>query len=129
MTRLPIWALVPIFMVLVACSGKEPIPAATPTSVAASRRRSTIASSNRGLPSRKITVDNPQGHFPAHHILHRLEGHSTVTSTAAARVVQAPTAAHTAAVSSRRPVPRAHQDIDGIASTLSPANNEIDGRQ
>ena len=35
MTRLPLWALVPILIVLAACSSQAPIPAATPTSVAA----------------------------------------------------------------------------------------------
>ena len=35
MTRPPLWALVPILMVLMACSGQEPIPAATLTSAAA----------------------------------------------------------------------------------------------
>ena len=42
MTRLPIWALVPILMVLVACSGQAPIPAAPPTSVAATAEPSPI---------------------------------------------------------------------------------------
>ena len=45
MTRLPIWALVPILMVLVACSGQEPIPAATLTSAAATAESSSITQS------------------------------------------------------------------------------------
>ena len=43
MTRLPLWALVPILIVLAACSGQTPIPAATPTSVAATAEPSSIS--------------------------------------------------------------------------------------
>ena len=45
MTRLPLWALVPILMVLMACSGQEPIPAATLTSAAATAESSSITQS------------------------------------------------------------------------------------
>ena len=56
MTRLPIWALVPILMVLVACSGQTPIPAATPTSVAATAEPSSITPS----PTNTIPTPPPQ---------------------------------------------------------------------
>ena len=45
MTRLPIWTLVPIFMVLMACSVQTPIPAAPPTSVSATAEPSSITAS------------------------------------------------------------------------------------
>ena len=57
MTRLPIWALVPILMVLVACSGQTPIPAATPTSVVATAEPSSITPS----PTNIIPTPQHQG--------------------------------------------------------------------
>ena len=42
MTRLPLWALLPVLMVLAACSGQSPTPAATPPSVAATAESSSI---------------------------------------------------------------------------------------
>ena len=57
MTRLPTWALVPTLMVLVACSGQTPIPAATPTSVAATAEASSITPS----PTNIIPTPQPQG--------------------------------------------------------------------
>ena len=45
MTRLPVWALAAILMVLVACSEQSTIPAATPTEVAATAEASPIAAS------------------------------------------------------------------------------------
>ena len=57
MTRLPIWALVPILMVLVACSGQTPIAAATPTSVAATAEPSSITPS----PTNIIPTPPPLG--------------------------------------------------------------------
>ena len=56
MTRLPLWALVPLLMVLVACSGQAPIPAATPTSVAATEEPSSITPS----PTNVIPPPPPQ---------------------------------------------------------------------
>ena len=56
MTRLPIWALVPVLMVLVACSGQAPIPAATPTSVVATAEPSFITPS----PTNIIPTPPPQ---------------------------------------------------------------------
>ena len=57
MTRLPIWALVPILVVLVACSGQTPIPAATPTSVAVTAEPSSITPSTTNI----IPTPQPQG--------------------------------------------------------------------
>ena len=57
MTRLPLWALAPILMVLAACSGQAPIPAATPTSVAATAEPSSITPS----PTNIIPTPQPQG--------------------------------------------------------------------
>ena len=57
MTRLPLWILLPIFMVLAACSGQTPTPAATPTSVAATATPSSIAPS----PTNIIPTLPPQG--------------------------------------------------------------------
>ena len=57
MTRLPLWALVPILMVLAACSGETPIPAATPTSVAAMAEPSSIPPS----PANITPTPTPQG--------------------------------------------------------------------
>ena len=56
MTRLPIWALVLILMVLAACSDQTPIPAATPASVAATAEPSSIAPS----PTNIIPTPRPQ---------------------------------------------------------------------
>ena len=49
MTRLPLWALLPILMVLAACSGQTPTPAATPTSVAATAEPSSITPSSTNV--------------------------------------------------------------------------------
>ena len=53
MTRLPLWALLPILMVLLmvlaACSGQTPTPAATPTSVAATAEPSSITPSSTNV--------------------------------------------------------------------------------
>ena len=49
MTRLPLWALLPILMVLVACSGQTPTPAATPTSVVATAEPSSINPSSTNV--------------------------------------------------------------------------------
>ena len=57
MTRLSIWALLLILMVLVACSGQAPIPAATPTSVAATAEPSSITPS----PTNIIPTPPPLG--------------------------------------------------------------------
>ena len=57
MTRLPLWALLPILMVLAACSGQMPTPAATPTSVAATAEPDSLASS----PTNIIPTPPPQG--------------------------------------------------------------------
>ena len=56
MTRLPLWALIPILMLLAACSGQTPIPAATPTSVAATAEPSPISPS----PTNIIPTPPPQ---------------------------------------------------------------------
>ena len=45
MTRLPLWALVPILMLLAACSDQAPIPAATPTPHAATAEPGSITPS------------------------------------------------------------------------------------
>ena len=57
MTRLPLWALVPILMVLAACSDQAPIPAATPSSVAATTEPSSLSPS----PPNIIPTPQPQG--------------------------------------------------------------------
>ena len=57
MTRLPFWALLPILMVLAACLGQTPTPAATPTSVAATAEPSSITPS----PTNIIPTPPPQG--------------------------------------------------------------------
>ena len=49
MTRLPIWALVPVFMVLAACSGQTTIPAATPTSIADEHHPDAFTSGSVGI--------------------------------------------------------------------------------
>ena len=56
MTRLLLWALVPILMVLPACSGQTPTPAATPTSVAATAEPSATTPS----PTNIIPTPPPQ---------------------------------------------------------------------
>ena len=53
MPRFPIWALVLILMVVVACSGQTPIPAATPTPVATTAEPSSI------IPSPTIIIPTP----------------------------------------------------------------------
>ena len=57
MRRLPLWALLPILMVLAACLGQTPTPAATPTSVAATAQPSSIIPS----PTNIIPSPPPQG--------------------------------------------------------------------
>ena len=57
MTRLPLWALLPLLMFLAACSGQTPTPAATPTSVAATAEPSSIALS----PTNIVPTPPPQG--------------------------------------------------------------------
>ena len=54
MTRLPIWALIPVFIALAACSGQATTPAATPTSVSASGEPSPI------VPSPTVVIPTPQ---------------------------------------------------------------------
>ena len=56
MTRLPLWALVPILMVLAACSDQAPIPAATPTPHAATPEPGSITP----LPTNIIPTPPPQ---------------------------------------------------------------------
>ena len=57
MTRLPLWALLPFLMVLSACSGQAPTPAATPPSVVATMESSSIPA----LPADIIPTTPPQG--------------------------------------------------------------------
>ena len=57
MTRLPLWALLPIVMVLAACSDQTPNPAATPPSVLAAAESSSIPPS----PANVIPPPPPQG--------------------------------------------------------------------
>ena len=57
MTRLPFWALLPILMMLAACSGQTPTPAATPTSVAGMAEQSSIYPS----PANITPTPTPQG--------------------------------------------------------------------
>ena len=57
MTRLPIWALIPILMILVGCSGQVTTPAATPTPVSATTDSSSITPS----PTNIIPTPPPQG--------------------------------------------------------------------
>ena len=45
MRKLPLWALLPVLMVLAACSGQTSTPATTPTPVAATAEPSSIAPS------------------------------------------------------------------------------------
>ena len=56
MTRLPLWALLPVLMALAACSVQTPTPAATPTSVAATAEPSSITPS----PTNVIPTPPPQ---------------------------------------------------------------------
>ena len=57
MTKLPVWALVPIIMILVACSGQTQTPAGTSTSVAGTAEQSSIAPS----PASITPTPTPQG--------------------------------------------------------------------
>ena len=54
MTRLPIWALIPVFIGLAACSGEVTTPAVTPTSVSVTGEPSPIA------PSSTVVIPTPQ---------------------------------------------------------------------
>ena len=57
MRRIPLGALLPVLMVLAACSGQTPTPAATPTAVAITADPSSIALS----PTNIIPTPPPQG--------------------------------------------------------------------
>ena len=57
MTRFPLWALLPILMILAACSGQTPTPAATPPSVEATAESSFIPLS----PASIIPTTPPRG--------------------------------------------------------------------
>ena len=59
MTRLPLWALVPILMVLAACSGQAPIPAAIPTSVVATAESSSLPPSPANITPTPIPQSKP----------------------------------------------------------------------
>ena len=56
MTRIPIWTLVPILIILVACSGQTPTPSATQTSAVATAESSSITPS----PTNVISTTSPQ---------------------------------------------------------------------
>ena len=59
MTRLPLWALVPILIILAACSGQTPIPAATSTSVAATAEPSSITPPAQSTPGSTTAAVTP----------------------------------------------------------------------
>ena len=59
MTRLPLWALLPILVVLVACSDATPTPAATPTSVVATVESSSIPPSPANITPTSIPQSTP----------------------------------------------------------------------
>ena len=97
MTRLPLWALVPILMVLAACSDQAPIPAATPTPHATTAEPSSITPS----PTNIIPTPTPQ---------------STPDATTA---IATPTpASSTEAATS---IPTQEPTTDALPSTATPA--------
>ena len=57
MTRLPLWALLPALMILAACSGQTPAPAATSTSVAGMAEQMPLSPS----PANITSTRTPQG--------------------------------------------------------------------
>ena len=60
MTRLPVWALLPILMILAACSGQTPAPAATPTSVSATAEPSPIAPTPTNIFPTTLPLSTPE---------------------------------------------------------------------
>ena len=101
MTRLPIWALVPILMVLAACSDQGPIPAATPTPVAATAEPSSPIPS----PTNIIPPPPPQG----------TPEPTTATATATpASSTEAPTS-----ISTQEPTADAPPSAERPATTLT----------
>ena len=60
MTRLPIWALIPILMILAACSGQTTTPVATPTSVAATAESSLITPSPTNIIATPLPHSTPE---------------------------------------------------------------------
>ena len=97
MTRLPLWALVPILMVLAACSDQAPLPAATPTPHAATAEPGSITPS----PTNIIPTPTPQSTPDA----------TTATAT--------PTPA--SSTEAAAPIPTQEPTTDALPSTATPA--------
>ena len=97
MRRLPLGALLPVLMVLAACSGQTPTPAAIPTAVAITAEPSSITLS----PTNIIPTPPPQG--------------TPVTTTATAT----PTPASLLETST--PVPTQEPTMDALTPTARPA--------
>ena len=96
MTRLPLWALVPILMLLAACSDQAPIPAATPTPHAATAEPGSITPS----PANIIPTPTPQSTPDA----------TTATAT--------PTPA--SSTEAATPIPTQEPTTDALPSTATP---------
>ena len=111
MTRLPIWALAPILMVLMACSGQAPIPAATPTSVAATAEPSPITPSPTNIIPTPPPLSTPESTA------------ATATPTSASSTEAATSTPTQQAVTDARP--SAARPVTTLAITVAPVPTDV----